>query len=159
MKFFGETFAQFKKTFYLCIAFQGKHLTREAGSNFQTPHERGWKKQESSNSYSKSLWALSSAGSERLPYKQRVGGSNPSAPTHWKSSTYGSFRKCFFHTWSPILKTMRKQTRNLLHKSPWFSLSLTHIFWSKSNLRKIATATPLPPVSRHEMPKTGSKHV
>ena len=24
---------------------------------------------------------LSSAGSERLPYKQRVGGSNPSAPT------------------------------------------------------------------------------
>ena len=25
--------------------------------------------------------ALSSAGSERLPYKQRVGGSNPSAPT------------------------------------------------------------------------------
>ena len=28
--------------------------------------------------------ALSSAGSERLPYKQRVGGSNPSAPTHPK---------------------------------------------------------------------------
>ena len=27
------------------------------------------------------LRALSSAGSERLPYKQRVGGSNPSAPT------------------------------------------------------------------------------
>ena len=26
-------------------------------------------------------WALSSAGSELLPYKQRVGGSNPSAPT------------------------------------------------------------------------------
>ena len=26
--------------------------------------------------------ALSSAGSERLPYKQRVGGSNPSAPTN-----------------------------------------------------------------------------
>ena len=25
--------------------------------------------------------ALSSAGSEHLPYKQRVGGSNPSAPT------------------------------------------------------------------------------
>ena len=28
--------------------------------------------------------ALSSAGSERLPYKQRVGGSNPSAPTQGK---------------------------------------------------------------------------
>ena len=26
--------------------------------------------------------ALSSVGSERLPYKQRVGGSNPSAPTY-----------------------------------------------------------------------------
>ncbi len=29
--------------------------------------------------------ALSSAGSEHLPYKQRVGGSNPSAPTTQKS--------------------------------------------------------------------------
>ena len=28
------------------------------------------------------LRTLSSAGSERLPYKQRVGGSNPSAPTN-----------------------------------------------------------------------------
>jgi len=27
------------------------------------------------------FWELSSAGSEHLPYKQRVGGSNPSAPT------------------------------------------------------------------------------
>ena len=26
-------------------------------------------------------WELSSVGSERLPYKQRVGGSTPSAPT------------------------------------------------------------------------------
>ena len=37
MKFFGETFAQFKKTFYLCIAFQGKHLTREAGRSKSFP--------------------------------------------------------------------------------------------------------------------------
>ena len=29
----------------------------------------------------KEMRALSSVGSERLPYKQRVGGSNPSAPT------------------------------------------------------------------------------
>ena len=29
---------------------------------------------------------LSSAGSERLPYKQRVGGSNPSAPTRLQPS-------------------------------------------------------------------------
>ena len=27
------------------------------------------------------FWAFSSAGSEHLPYKQRVGGSNPSTPT------------------------------------------------------------------------------
>ena len=32
---------------------------------------------------------LSSAGSERLPYKQRVGGSNPSAPT-LISTAYGN---------------------------------------------------------------------
>ena len=32
-------------------------------------------------SFKTTNWALSSAGSERLPYKQRVGGSNPSAPT------------------------------------------------------------------------------
>jgi hypothetical protein len=28
-----------------------------------------------------SFWGFSSAGSEHLPYKQRVGGSNPSTPT------------------------------------------------------------------------------
>src|SRR5919108_2647338 len=28
------------------------------------------------------IWANSSAGSERLPYTQDVGGSNPSSPTH-----------------------------------------------------------------------------
>ncbi len=38
---------------------------------------------------------LSSAGSERLPYKQRVGGSNPSAPTR-KSSTYDLVSAYFF---------------------------------------------------------------
>ena len=27
-------------------------------------------------------WAISAAGSEHLPYKQRVGGSNPSSPTN-----------------------------------------------------------------------------
>ena len=33
--------------------------------------------------------ALSSVGSEHLPYKQRVGGSNPSAPTTDKETPYG----------------------------------------------------------------------
>ena len=40
------------------------------------------------------LRELSSAGSERLPYKQRVGGSNPSAPT--EETTYSNVsRFCF----------------------------------------------------------------
>ena len=30
-------------------------------------------------------WVFSSAGSEHLPYKQRVGGSNPSTPTQSKT--------------------------------------------------------------------------
>ncbi len=30
------------------------------------------------------IGAFSSAGSEHLPYKQRVGGSNPSTPTKWQ---------------------------------------------------------------------------
>ena len=34
--------------------------------------------------------ALSSVGSERLPYKQRVGGSNPSAPTFDEKTAYRS---------------------------------------------------------------------
>ena len=46
-----EKFAYFRKKAYFCIAFETK--------------ER----------------AFSSAGSEHLPYKQRVGGSNPSTPT------------------------------------------------------------------------------
>ena len=35
--------------------------------------------------------ALSSAGLEHLPYKQRVGGSNPSAPTKKGCATCTSF--------------------------------------------------------------------
>jgi hypothetical protein len=32
----------------------------------------------------KIFWEFSSAGSEHLPYKQRVGGSNPSTPTQYR---------------------------------------------------------------------------
>ena len=35
-------------------------------------------------------WAFSSAGSEHLPYKQRVGGSNPSTPTQVLTQGYSS---------------------------------------------------------------------
>ena len=39
--------------------------------------------------------AFSSAGSEHLPYKQRVGGSNPSTPTSYKSNH--DLHGCFFY--------------------------------------------------------------
>ena len=35
-----------------------------------------------SHIFALSFWGFSSAGSEHLPYKQRVGGSNPSTPTN-----------------------------------------------------------------------------
>ena len=37
---------------------------------------------------------FSSAGSEHLPYKQRVGGSNPSTPTRKKGSKFGALFSC-----------------------------------------------------------------
>ncbi len=42
-----------------------------------------------------SLLKRSSAGSEHLPYKQRVGGSNPSTPTP-KRKSYEEIRETFF---------------------------------------------------------------
>lgn len=42
--------------------------------------------------------ALSSAGSERLPYKQRVGGSNPSAPTVYSRVIHRMMRDFFVLT-------------------------------------------------------------
>ena len=42
--------------------------------------------------------ALSSAGSEHLPYKQRVGGSNPSAPT----TNHYHLISGFHFSWSPF---------------------------------------------------------
>ena len=56
-----KLFCQFKKLPYLCTAIRKRGIERDA---LLTTNR-----------------ALSSAGSERLPYKQRVGGSNPSAPT------------------------------------------------------------------------------
>ena len=55
MKKTGKKFCQLKKKYYLCSTFP------------------------------KGTGAFSSAGSEHLPYKQRVGGSNPSTPTINKS--------------------------------------------------------------------------
>ena len=41
------------------------------------------------------FWALSSAGSEHLPYKQRVGGSNPSAPTETMEGSLAQLNRAF----------------------------------------------------------------
>ena len=55
--------------------------------------------------------ALSSAGSERLPYKQRVGGSNPSAPTTRNPPAGISSPRylLFFH--SPLPRPVGKVSR------------------------------------------------
>ena len=53
MKIFFDFLCRYQKKLYLCTAFQ---------------NDEGFR-------------AFSSAGSEHLPYKQRVGGSNPSTPT------------------------------------------------------------------------------
>ena len=54
----------------------------------------------------KQIWAVSSAGSERLPYKQDVGGSNPSLPT--KTSLKRGF---FSYKLSVLQKWRNRQTR------------------------------------------------
>ena len=68
-QFFAPSLAQLRKSFYLCTAIENKSF---------------------------SDWALSSAGSERLPYKQRVGGSNPSAPTSFLTAIHRKMDSCFF---------------------------------------------------------------
>ena len=67
--FFAPSLAQLRKSSYLCTAIENKSF---------------------------SDWALSSAGSERLPYKQRVGGSNPSAPTFIQTAIHRKMGSCFF---------------------------------------------------------------
>ena len=61
-------FGAYKKNLYLCIAFE---------------NDEGFR-------------AFSSAGSEHLPYKQRVGGSNPSTPTTTKQNTSSDTAKAVF---------------------------------------------------------------
>ena len=68
-QFFAPLLAQLRKSFYLCTAIENESF---------------------------SDWALSSAGSERLPYKQRVGGSNPSAPTSFLTAIHRKMGSCFF---------------------------------------------------------------
>ena len=66
--FFRILFGGSRKKAYLCIAFRNKAR------------------------------AFSSAGLEHLPYKQRVGGSNPSTPTTQKSRNLTWLRDFFLAT-------------------------------------------------------------
>ena len=95
----AEKFAQAKNSAYLCIALSEKGRLAQLvqsvcltsrGSGVRIP-QRPLNKpffrldsepiREDKAIPPPHSRALSSAGSERLPYKQRVGGSNPSAPT------------------------------------------------------------------------------
>jgi adenylosuccinate lyase len=88
---------------YLCIAFETEVYGRLAqlvqsicltsrGSAVRI-RQRPHKKRNTSGSLTR---AFSSAGSEHLPYKQRVGGSNPSTPTP-KRKSYEEIRETFFY--------------------------------------------------------------
>ena len=96
-QFFAPLLAQLRKSFYLCTAIENKSF---------------------------SDWALSSAGSERLPYKQRVGGSNPSAPTFFQTAIHRKMDSCFF--------CARTKRRGLgTHTQVWRSaVRKTGIYWS-----------------------------
>lgn len=54
--------------------------------------------------------AFSSAGSEHLPYKQRVGGSNPSTPTENQRLTRN--RESFLFLFPPIFRWFSKSDLN-----------------------------------------------
>ena len=58
-------------------------------------------------------WELSSVGSERLPYKQRVGGSNPSAPTDLTKTIEMFFNRffCFCSLPENIFSSLTKQKK------------------------------------------------
>ena len=74
-----EKFAYFRKKAYFCIAFETKERAFSSAGSEHLPY-----KQRVGGSNPSTLYkhrAFSSAGSEHLPYKQRVGGSNPSTPT------------------------------------------------------------------------------
>ena len=68
--------------------------------------------------------ALSSVGSERLPYKQRVGGSNPSAPTRGVSrDLFGGCGNFFCYSPCPVFsaklcRTLHPRIRNASHQCP-----------------------------------------
>ena len=72
-KLFQDNLWKFKKSLYICNAL---------------------KESKNTNNY----WELSSAGSEHLPYKQRVAGSNPAVPTDFNPCICRGFLLCAIPT-------------------------------------------------------------
>ena len=105
MKIFAESFGVNKKDTIFASQFQkatqGKAFPtarRKALTSFRAPAlQAGVRQNEKINR------AFSSAGSEHLPYKQGVGGSNPSTPTIKIKHLSIYFGECFFYIQYDIL--------------------------------------------------------
>ena len=63
---------------------------------------------------SSKLWEFSSAGLEHLPYKQRVGGSNPSTPTNKQKATQMS-GFCYFYGLGSLLTKDHRNNKIVGH--------------------------------------------
>ena len=74
-----ERFGGFAESAYLCTRFRERTENKFNSESIET-------RDSGSGMMYRNRRTFSSAGSERLPYKQRVGGSNPSTPT--KKSTH-----------------------------------------------------------------------
>ncbi len=79
----------------------------------------------------KQIWAVSSAGSERLPYKQDVGGSNPSLPTK------ASIKRGFFSTTDCLYAEVAEPADALDSKSCGLNIRVgsTPTFCTKNGLK------------------------
>ena len=78
--------------------------------------------------------AFSSAGSEHLPYKQRVGGSNPSTPTKQKQQKIKRLEKSKRFFYSFLTKNNRQKTRkntikrDIFARKNYTKITLTQIW-------------------------------
>ena len=88
------------------------------------------------------IWEFSSAGSEHLPYKQRVGGSNPSTPTQQKTR----YSSSVFFLFSRVL--CEQAPRTLLNKKS------KHCLPSVRELTELELSGRLPPrLFAHRVPR------
>ena len=88
------------------------------------------------NAIEKSMRAFSSAGSEHLPYKQRVGGSNPSTPT---TENQGVTSQCSsFFCCVKLIGLIHSLTENLnreLNRESFFAIDLLRRSTSIQNIQ------------------------